>query len=69
MELKEGDLVITLDKVENIRAIVGGVKSNALGVIVETSANFDTMNVFGILIDGQIYYLFEDEFKKVEEEC
>ena len=69
MELKEGDLVITLDKVENIRAVVGGVKSNALGVIVETSANFDTMNVFGILIDGQIYYLFEDEFKKVEEEC
>jgi len=69
MELKEGDLVITLDKAENIRAVAGGVKSNVLGVIVSTSAHFDTMNVFGILIDGQIYYLFEDEFKKVEEEC
>ena len=69
MELKEGDLVITLDKVEKIRAVLGGVKPGALGVVVETSANFDTMNVFGILIDGQVYYLFEDEIKKMEDQC
>ena len=69
MELREGDLVVTLPKIESVRSVLGKVEGGMLGVIVETSANFDTMNVFGVLIDGQVYYLFEDEIEKVEEQC
>ena len=66
MELKEGDLVVTLPKVDKVKSILGKLGHDLVGVIVETSANFDTMNVFGVLIDGDIYYLFEDEIAKVE---
>ena len=69
MDLKEGDLVITLKKVENIRAIMGELKEGEIGVVTECSAHFDKMNVFGIAINGKIYYLFEDEIVKLEEEC
>jgi len=68
MELKEGDLVVTLPKVDKVKSILGKLGQDLVGVIVETSANFDTMNVFGVLIDGEVYYLFEDEIEKVEEE-
>jgi hypothetical protein len=67
--LKEGDLVVTLKKVERIRAIVGQLKEGEIGVISETSAHFDRMNVYGVAIKGRIYYLFEDEIEKLEEKC
>lgn len=69
MELKEGDLVVTLPKIDKVKSVLGKVGKDLIGVIVETTAHFDTMNVFGVLIDGVVYYLFEDEIKKVEEEC
>ena len=67
--LKKGDLVVTLKKVENIRAIMGQLKEGEIGVISETNAYFDRMNVYGVAINGRIYYLFEDEIEKLEEKC
>jgi hypothetical protein len=67
--LKEGDLVITLPQITSVKSIQGKLKEGMMGVIVETSANFDSMNVFGVIIDGQVYYLFEDEIEKVEKKC
>jgi len=69
MELKEGDLVITLPKVDKINSVSVTLGKDLVGVIVETSPRFDTMNVYGVLVDGAVYYLFEDEIEKVEEEC
>ena len=69
MEINEGDLVITLPKVERIKAILGRVKAGMIGVVVETNPKFNNINVYGIAINGVVYYLFEDEFKKLEEEC
>lgn len=69
MALKEGDLVITLKKVENIKAIMGKIKEGEIGVITETNANFDKLNVYGVAIRDRIYYLFEDEIEKLEEKC
>ncbi len=69
MELNEGDLVITLPKVEKIQAILGILKAGMVGVIVETTPKFNHMRVYGVAIDGAIYYLFEDEIEKLEEKC
>tara|TARA_B100000686_G_C16737495_1_gene944522 strand:+ start:863 stop:1072 length:210 start_codon:yes stop_codon:yes gene_type:complete len=69
MDLKEGDLVVTLPKLDKVKSVIGKVGKDLVGVIVETTAHFDTMNVYGVLIDGSIYYLFEDEIEKVEEQC
>lgn len=69
MELKEGDLVITLPKIDKVRSVLGKVGSNLIGVVVESSSKFDTMQVYGVLIDGDVYYLFEDEIEKLEERC
>tara|TARA_R100000152_G_C6705079_1_gene133820 strand:- start:385 stop:594 length:210 start_codon:yes stop_codon:yes gene_type:complete len=69
MELKEGDLVVTLKKVENIRAIAGELKEGQVGVITEESAHFDNMSVYGVVIKDKVYYLFQDEIEKLEEKC
>ena len=69
MELKEGDLVVTLPKVDKVKSVLGKLGHDMLGVVVETSPRFDTMAVYGVLIDGEVFYLFEDEIEKVEEEC
>ena len=69
MGLEKGDLVITLPKVEKIKAILGKIKAGMIGVVVETSPRFDQISVYGISIDGIVYYLFEDEIEKLEEEC
>jgi hypothetical protein len=65
MDLKEGDLIITLPKVKKIQAIfnLGG---GEIGVIVDTGGCFDNLKVYGILINDQVYYLFEDEIQKLE---
>ena len=69
MEIKEGDLVITLPKVEKIRAIVDRIQAGQIGVVTSVSSRFDGRWVFGVLIDGQEYFLFDDEVKKLEEKC
>jgi len=69
MELKEGDLVVTLERVDKVKSVLGKLGKDLVGVIVETSPRFDTMSVYGVLIDGEVFYLFEDEIEKVEEEC
>ena len=69
MELKEGDLVITLHKIEKIRSVIEKIKRGRIGVVVEASPQFDKKNVYGILIDGKVYYLFHDEIKKIEGTC
>jgi len=69
MELKEGDLVVTLERVDKVKSVLGKLGKDLVGVVVETSPRFDTMSVYGVLIDGEVYYLFEDEIEKVEEKC
>tara|TARA_R110002110_G_scaffold140107_1_gene327186 strand:- start:1455 stop:1664 length:210 start_codon:yes stop_codon:yes gene_type:complete len=69
MVIKEGDLVITLPKVEKIRAIVDNVVKDQIGIVVSRSSKFDEKTVYGVLLDGEVYYLFEDEVELVEEKC
>jgi len=69
MELKEGDLVVTLPKVEKIRAIIDKIGQGQIGVVVNMSSRFDKKTVYGVLLDGTIYYLFEDEIEKLEKKC
>jgi hypothetical protein len=68
MELKYGDLIITLPKVEKIKAILRQLTGGMIGVVVEASAEFNKIKVYGILIDGEIFYLFEDEIEKLEDD-
>jgi hypothetical protein len=67
MELKEGDLVVTLPKVEKMRAIIDKIGQGKIGVVVNMSSRFDKRTVYGVLLEGTVYYLFEDEFEKLEE--
>ena len=69
MDLKEGDLVITLVKVENIQAVIGELKEGMVGVVSYSEPKFNKQRVYGVVINGKLYYLFEDEIKKLEEEC
>ena len=67
MELSEGDLVVTLPRVERIRAIIDQLGKGQVGVVTSISSKFDKKTVYGVLIDGEVYYLFEDEITKLEE--
>ena len=69
MDLKEGDLVITLEKVESVKGILGEVKAGMTGVITATSSKFNKSVVYGVLINGREYFLFPDEIQKLEDEC
>ena len=69
MDLKEGDLIVTLAKVEKIQAVLGELKEGMIGVVSEAEPVFDKQRVYGVIINGKLYYLFEDEIKKLEEEC
>ena len=69
MEIKEGDLVITLPRVERIRAILDRIVAGQIGVVTSVSSRFDGKWVYGVLIDGQEYFLFDDEVKKLEKKC
>tara|TARA_Y100001963_G_C6396285_1_gene272078 strand:+ start:54 stop:266 length:213 start_codon:yes stop_codon:yes gene_type:complete len=68
-KLKRGDLVITLPKIGKVSAILGDLEEGLIGVIVETEPRFDNQKVYGVAINGRIYYLFEDEIEKLEAEC
>ena len=65
MELMEGDLVITLPQVEKIRAIIDKIGQGQVGVVTSISSKFDEKTVYGVLIDGEVYYLFGDEIEKM----
>lgn len=69
MELKEGDLVVTLPKVESIRAGSKELKEGLIGVVSGLSPNFNDVRVYEVTIEGQTYYLFEDEIERMEEKC
>jgi hypothetical protein len=68
-ELIVGDLVVTLPKVETITAISRSLTRGMIGVIVDHTARFNEVAVYGVSIDGDIYWLFEDEIKPLEEKC
>ena len=67
MDLKEGDLVVTLPRVEKIRAIIDKIGQGQIGVVISMNSRFDEKPVYGVLLDGEVYYLFEDEIEKLEE--
>lgn len=69
MDLEKGDIVITLPKVEKIQAIIGELKAGMIGIVIDHSAKFNHICVYGVAIDGLVYYLFEDEIEKLEEKC
>tara|TARA_R100000152_G_C6728651_1_gene153625 strand:- start:342 stop:554 length:213 start_codon:yes stop_codon:yes gene_type:complete len=68
-KLTAGDLIVTLPKVEQIKAITMNLTRGMIGVVVDHSARFNHVVVYGVSIDGRVYYLFEDEIKKLEKEC
>ena len=65
-KLSNGDLVVTLPKVEGIKAIARYLRRGMIGVIVDHSAKFNEVVVYGVAIEGKIYWLFEDEIKPLE---
>jgi hypothetical protein len=69
MDIKEGDLVITLPKIEKVRAIIDKLGKGQVGVITHISSQFDDKTVYGVMIEGETYFLFRDEIEKLEEEC
>ena len=69
MDLKKGDIVVTLPRVERIKAVIGKIGGGMIGVVVETNPRFNNVRVYGILLDGEMYYLFEDEIEKLEDKC
>jgi len=68
MDIKQGDLIITLPSVSKIQAIVN-LKGGEMGIIVESGPIDTDLRVYGVLINEHLYYLFHDEFEKLEEEC
>jgi len=40
-----------------------------IGIVVAQSAEFNHVRIYGVAIEGHIYYLFEDEIKKLEKQC
>ena len=69
MEINKGDIVITLEKVERIRAIIGEVEKDMIGVVIDDGTKFDNTTVYGVALGGRVYYFFEDEIEKLEEQC
>tara|TARA_B100000424_G_C22728726_1_gene395290 strand:+ start:383 stop:586 length:204 start_codon:yes stop_codon:yes gene_type:complete len=67
MEIKEGDLVVTLPAVEKIKAIIKKLPTGAVGVVSSITPKFDRKTVYEVLIEGETYYLFEDEIQKLED--
>ena len=67
MELKKGDIVVTTWKVEKIKAILGRLKKGEIGVIFECDIRVDGLNVYGVVINEKVYYLFEDEINILED--
>lgn len=68
MELKEGDLVVILPKVQSVQAVLD-LHGGEIGVICDISGKFDKMQVYGVVVNGSTYYLFSDEVEKLEEKC
>ena len=69
MDIKEGDLVITLPKVEKVRAIIDKIGKGQVGVVTHISSKFDDKTVYGVMIEGETFFLFGDEIEKLEAEC
>tara|TARA_R100001082_G_C4338708_1_gene149052 strand:- start:784 stop:993 length:210 start_codon:yes stop_codon:yes gene_type:complete len=69
MEIKEGDLVITLPKVEKINSIIDKLWKGKIGVVSSVSSRFESKKVYGVIIDGREFFLFADEIQKLEEKC
>ena len=68
-KLSNGDLVVTLPKVEGIKAIAKHLRQGMIGVVVNHTARFNDVVVYGVAIEGKIYWLFEDEIKPLEDKC
>ena len=68
-KLNAGDLVVTLPKVERIKSISVDLRRGMIGVVVDHTAKFNEVVVYGVAIGTRAYWLFEDEIKKLEKEC
>tara|TARA_R110000823_G_scaffold291603_1_gene410013 strand:+ start:116 stop:325 length:210 start_codon:yes stop_codon:yes gene_type:complete len=69
LDIDNGDLVVTLQQVESIHIIPGTLSEGMIGIVVAQSAEFNHVRIYGVAIEGHIYYLFEDEIKKLEKQC
>ena len=68
MAVEEGDLIITLPKVAKIRSKVN-LYGGEMGIVVKKGPESYELKVYAVVINQQFYYLFEDEFEKLEDEC
>ena len=70
MGIDTGDLVVLLPKIERIRTFIGeGLCRGMLGIVIDCNASFNAVRVYGVAVQGNVYYLFEDEIEKLEEPC
>lgn len=68
MELKLGDLVVVKPKIKNTK--VGKVLSEGdLGFVMDLKGKFLERPIYGVVVNRRLYYLFDDEFEKMEETC
>ena len=68
MDINMGDLIATLPAVSKIQAVIN-LKGGEMGIVVETGPVDTDLKVYGVMIDGHLYYLFEDEIEKLEAKC
>lgn len=68
MDIKIGDLIITLPSVSKIQAVVN-LNGGEMGIVTESGPQDTDMRVYGVMINGHLYYLFEDEFEILEKKC
>jgi hypothetical protein len=68
MDIKMGDLVILTSKINNTK--IGKVLSSGdMGIVIDLKGEFLKRPVYGVVVNRRLYYLFDDEFEKMEETC
>lgn len=66
MVIEIGDIVTCREKVEMVTAIYPRLKEGDIGIVVDASPEFSDYKVYGVVINGNTYYLFADEIEKIE---
>jgi hypothetical protein len=49
-----------------VTAIYPRLKAGDIGIVIDASPEFSDYKVYGIVINGNTYYLFADEIEKIE---
>jgi len=68
MVIEIGDVIACRKKVESISSLYPHLKEGDIGIVIDTAPEFNNLKVYGVVISGQTYYLFQDEIEKIETE-